>query len=1204
MGRKSREKRERRERGDGPIADLVADFSTPTVVALIEAAAASPTAAHRASSLALLFEAMMKRRTQGDAAAPAEALTGIVNGIAEAHPELLAREDFEPYDARHEVLVPWNGHLFRMMAGSLERPTQVVRQHGLLAKVIDPFIVPELGFGLIDIGELVLRRIDQVARTLAPVWPDGLPAAVGADASLTDSEIGAASGLPPIDELVDQCSNPSAARRALERFTVSAAKVTGDVYSMLIPATFGATIAVSRKGSRVALPAAFLPEALTAIGVELGRYATTVNPNAEEYWWHTVGNQIARTLGGAGYKIGGPVRVNSGPPFHSLVWFDERRVLAIGNGASLTSAGRQSRLNQSAPEVQKVRPGVTVEAPNGDTRIPDDAEVLHVQVMAGPQYSGPLGLMLPTMSLEDLEWFVYTALPSHDDLWYFIRDITKTPGVDKIRSWDLIDQWEVWRQEKSFYRGASTLDLLSFSPHAAIVEWEDAAQSSAVEVALHRLGMRPLRDWPGVDFSADSGLDVADMRTDEIIRVLPFTVPVAIDRVDSSAPQAHAETLWRLSIALDWKVTHSKEAFAKAASASGVPAVRIRFQFEDRATGPALTVANRDDPGQLTIGWDARLQMLLAENSYDVEQNLGRVVAELMSPEQRADVIEAWDNAPPGIRVDGLSIQQRAQHLDEPIVAHDALHIEVLRELASHIRGSESEPGVFEGKAATAMESQRVFPWLLNRFHESIAPFDADRLLQFAMEQHESVSRQRLITEKRLGWNRGFPVTGTASEDRRDGITKTTRVIAFIVEEVLATPPAGDRIVGAASWAEPLAVAELCIESCFRSDTIHWRLRDVAVELSEMFEINIVSSDEPTDVDIGGYNAVRAVATLPSAVPIATNQHQGPEPGEVTPVGTMEKAPKLRPLDDAMRPGLGFGIDALTGVIAVATQWEATSDAPATRAAREKFADTCVELTAGATRDEYLAALDYLTLGAADLQVEVIPHWETERRAHRLAVRPFVEAHDDHVWVLPWTAESTMRIVLNYLADGRLPWPTKTLPAVVADAFATYRQALNIDLEDVIEVALREHGFAVRGSVKPEKKDHYGLTSLSGEIDALCIDEPRSRIWVIEAKDPMIPFSARQIRQKFDDFHRTKGYVDKLLKKVGDVSASASGVAVAFEVDNPARTWQVVGLAVTRHVDPGAFATDPRISFCVADNVVAVVDQDSTPIAGFNEPLY
>lgn len=61
MGRKSREKKERKERGDGPIAELTAPYSTNQFLDALDAASVSPTAAHRVPSLAVLFEAAVRR---------------------------------------------------------------------------------------------------------------------------------------------------------------------------------------------------------------------------------------------------------------------------------------------------------------------------------------------------------------------------------------------------------------------------------------------------------------------------------------------------------------------------------------------------------------------------------------------------------------------------------------------------------------------------------------------------------------------------------------------------------------------------------------------------------------------------------------------------------------------------------------------------------------------------------------------------------------------------------------------------------------------------------------------------------------------------------------------------------------------------------------------------------------------------------------
>lgn len=159
-------------------------------------------------------------------------------------------------------------------------------------------------------------------------------------------------------------------------------------------------------------------------------------------------------------------------------------------------------------------------------------------------------------------------------------------------------------------------------------------------------------------------------------------------------------------------------------------------------------------------------------------------------------------------------------------------------------------------------------------------------------------------------------------------------------------------------------------------------------------------------------------------------------------------------------------------------------------------------------------------------------------------------------------------------------------------ALDQYRQGRNRDVEKDCVAALSARNLVVRGTVKPEKADHYGIASLTGEIDALCIDPARSRIWVIEAKDPYTPYSARQIRRLINDFLATDKYVDQLLRKVADIEASATSVADALGAPDAARSWTVRGLMVTRHLEPAAFAVEPKVAFCVLDDVAEVIGQD------------
>lgn len=1205
MGRKSREKKERRERGDGPVAELIAAYSTPGLLAVIDAASVSPTAAQRAPSLSVLFEAAVRRRRSGSDPFSARELPALVNHVATVVPSLSSMEDFVPYDGRHEVLVPWNGGLFRMLPGSMERPTQVVRLHRMLASVIDPVIRPELGFGLADAGELLLRRMDQVAWALAAVWPDAPLADIGDEATVTDAEVAVIAGLPSLEALVGECRDPKAAAGALDRLTIRAMALRGDALSMTATSTFGSTVAVGDgHGARFGLPAGLLPETLPAIARDLVNVAVELDPQVQWRWHNEITNHLGRRFQGTSHQIAGPVRVGSGPPVHSLVFFDDRRILAVGNCAALTPEKKANLIYFGAQQLERVQPGVTLQTPGGEHRIPDDAEVLHMQVTAGPMFTGPEGRMLPTFGVDDLEWILFTERGDHDDLWFFIRDLTTTPGIREQMAWDLIDKWEVWHPGKTFYRGAAILDFMSFAAHAAVAEWTQAAEASPVELALYRLGLRTLWDWPAADLPGPRGCEVADLTTHQVIQVLPWDIPVAIDRTDATAPRLHSDTLWRLSVGLEWKLGHSQHAFLSASQSSGLHAVRITFKFSDRNDGPALTVEHLDDAGYLTIGWDSRLQILLAEDSFAVEALLGRVVAQVLAPPYRDAYIDAWDAAAPGIRVDGYNVRQLARGLPKPLSAHETLRIDVQRALACALRDDGQSPGRYTGRDATALESGRVFPWLMRRLHGTIAPFDAESLLMFAMIQLECASYTRFMVDKRLGWEQGFPVKGdAAAEDQRIEVVRVTKVLSLIVEEVLARPPAGDQDIDETSWTRIVAVADMCMESCVRSDQIHWRLRDVSVELSDLFEINIRSTSGPTDFNLAAYSASRAAATMPRPVSIATGQHVEPEvdPEDEVPHSFVQKIPKFLPIDLAMRSSLGFGIDAITGVLNVAAQWDASDTAPVTRADHDSLVAACIDLTTGATPAQYRAALDWLTLRKADLQMETIPHWETDRRARRITVCPFVEAGNKYVWVLPWTTESFMQIFANYLEDGRLPWPPTALPAQVVDALGTYRQAQNKELEDVVGDALDAHGFVVRKSVKPEKKSHYGLLSLSGEIDALCIDVPRSRIWVIEAKDPTVPFSSRNMRRMVDDFHKPGRYVDKLLAKGHDVAVSASSVAAALKIRDPDRDWVVVPLAVTRRVDPAAFAVTPRIPFCVSDDVVALVDRDELPGPGFHQ---
>lgn len=71
-----------------------------------------------------------------------------------------------------------------------------------------------------------------------------------------------------------------------------------------------------------------------------------------------------------------------------------------------------------------------------------------------------------------------------------------------------------------------------------------------------------------------------------------------------------------------------------------------------------------------------------------------------------------------------------------------------------------------------------------------------------------------------------FRRTSTARTATTGSRTRgAARAVALMVEEILAHPPIGHTAVDDLAWTEALAVVHLCIDSCFRSDAIHQRLR-------------------------------------------------------------------------------------------------------------------------------------------------------------------------------------------------------------------------------------------------------------------------------------------------------------------------------------------------------------------------------------------
>jgi len=272
-------------------------------------------------------------------------------------------------------------------------------------------------------------------------------------------------------------------------------------------------------------------------------------------------------------------------------------------------------------------------------------------------------------------------------------------------------------------------------------------------------------------------------------------------------------------------------------------------------------------------------------------------------------------------------------------------------------------------------------------------------------------------------------------------------------------------------------------------------------------------------------------------------------------------------------------------------RWPAASTDPPDWPTVEEIVTYCDEMIIDGGPEEIRAALGRLMLTSDLLGSDLLEHWEQERRDTRLLTRPLVASADMRVAIMPWAIESTYRVYLRYISDGRLPWTRRTTPPHVLTAMDAYRQRRNNELEDEVHERVAELGYPSRKRIKPNKARSIGLQQLSGEIDEILADPKQNVIWVLEVKDPQEAFSPRQLSNGIDDFTGTttrEGYVSKLLRKVSDVLVDPISVATALGVGEPNREWTVRPAMVTRRPLAAAFA-NTGVPFATVDGIAQLI---------------
>jgi hypothetical protein len=554
--------------------------------------------------------------------------------------------------------------------------------------------------------------------------------------------------------------------------------------------------------------------------------------------------------------------------------------------------------------------------------------------------------------------------------------------------------------------------------------------------------------------------------------------------------------------------------------------------------------------------------------------------------------------------------------------------VRAIRTLARTLRSREAPPaGRYDGPQAVEVIRTQLRPAIDETLRSELALFDS-RALLYELARHLNnahAARARRRGELQAGLSAQWASSIREAAFAQHDDAWLTRPLELLIEYAVAARPSGTRRPDRLDVADLAALAEQALYLGLGAEGADRNLHPLSVILLDGGLAGVITRYqdqvhaeqsledalaqrpphlETPPLDLPAWQRARIADQLRSSNDSALDD------GEVdldqfvrgetvdqafTPLVTSESPARLRQLDERVRADLGFGINAILAVLGTAVSLE-VDELGIARVAPTVLRDQAHSWS-GMPLEELDAAVARLTLRPADLSADGLRYWEAERREFRIAIRPLLDL-DGKLLILPWLIRATQLTFGGHLDEGRLPWPNSSLAPATVDAANNFRGSVTRALERDIAARIAPLGLPHRTNIEPHTAAAAGIPGLPGEVDFLVADPAHSRLWVIEAKDAILAVSPNSVAQRIRRFTKPDGHVDTLLDKAEVVAQYPATTARLVGDPEPDRSWRVVPLMVTRHVEPAAFAERPRIAFAVAADVATVLTNPSDPEPG------
>ena len=605
----------------------IKELSPSSLVAAVEAASVSPAQCHRLHALMSLFGvAVASAQATGKAVRPddyARLMELSANQATRA-----GVPEPEEYDhALASVWVEWASDTFRFLPGAGTSHAVEFEVLETLCSVIDPVLVDELGYGLGDVVELVLRRIDHVVSTLAKAWPHD-PATVDL---VTSEEIEAAASLSGFSALASKCLYPDRAFKALEKFTAPV-----DVLATVDRDTFGAPIGVwsgiDPDDSSVPLPAGYLMVSLHKIAKDLLFTATSNSDDVDMAAEQAIGKMVFDEMRRLGHPMQGVITLEEDYRLvvHLVAKYENLGVLFVDVGVASGTEALMLRAALGTASVHKIAGGDNY-CPIGFD--PDELagmDLMCVQALYGTGKRAETARVGPESVDVHVFLTLLRCLDQPEDLWHVLKEKEKLEQATGESVPSLFATWRLWKDygKRVPLFAEDIAGNLGEAPSETGVPGETLANNARfadVEAALAKFDLPELSTWPNV-FAGNETVGLVDPQTGTFVFVLRWTVPVIVDASRFLAEGTPEGYTWELGTVISMRLPSVQEAFVAAARDCDLDALCVKVIRDPSGETPIRTVERTSST--VVIGWNDECPAVHAEDPVFVDMLIGHALAD------------------------------------------------------------------------------------------------------------------------------------------------------------------------------------------------------------------------------------------------------------------------------------------------------------------------------------------------------------------------------------------------------------------------------------------------------------------------------------------------------------------------------------------------------------------------------------------------